>query len=129
MDASRRRYLCHRAITLRHAVFVGLLLIAGCGSDSDVEASSELAASFEGTAGAEDAGAAKAAFDEGRYQDAVHLLNKVVAHGDLNDRQKKVVGDMAGKIMQAVHNDPQLSADRKLHRMLELLIRQTLGEP
>jgi predicted outer membrane protein len=108
---------------------VGLLTVAGCAKDSDVEATSELNASFEGTASAEDVGAAKTAFDEGRYQDAVYLLNKVVARGDLNTRQKNAVGEMAGKIMQAVHNDPQLSADRKLHRMLELLIRHTMGEP
>jgi len=117
------------AFSLLGSLTLVLILIGGCGKDPEAEATSELAASFEGTPAKEDVMAAKAAFEEGRYKDAVSLLHKVVSRGDLNERQKKAMAGIVGQVMQAVHNDPALSADRKLHRMMELLILQTMGEP
>jgi hypothetical protein len=104
------------------------LLFAGCGRNPQASAASELAASFEGSAAKEDAMAARAAFEEGRYKDALHLLHKVAGRDDLNAQQKAAIGGMVGQVLQAVHNDPQLSGDPQLHRLMEALILRTMGD-
>jgi len=35
---------------------------------------------------------------------------------------------IVGQVLQAVRNDPELNADPKLHRPMELLILRTMGE-
>ena len=105
-----------------------LVMLAGCGKDPQVDATSELAESFEGSPAKEDVMAAKAAFEEGRYKDSLYLLHQVVSSGDLSERQTKAMGGIVGQVMQAVHNDPELNTDPKLHRLMELLILQTMGE-
>jgi hypothetical protein len=104
------------------------LLLAGCRRDPQANAASELAASFDGSAVKEDAMAAKAAFEEGRYRDVLHLLHKVVGRDDLTAQQRAAIGGMVGQVLQAVHNDPQLSADPQIHRLMEVLILRTMGE-
>jgi len=106
-----------------------MMLFIGCGRDPKADATSELAASFEGSPAREDVIQANAAFDEGRYKDSLHLLHKVVARGDLTERQKKAMAGIVGQVLQVVHDDPQLSADPQLHRLMELLIIRTMGEP
>jgi len=108
---------------------MAVLLLVGCGRDPKVDATSELANSFDGSPAKEDVMQANAAFEEGRYKDSLSLLHKVVSRSDLTERQKKAMAGIVGQVLQAVHNDPQLSADPQLHRMMELLIRRTLGEP
>jgi hypothetical protein len=104
------------------------VVAGGCRKNPEVQATSELAAAFEGLVAEQDAMAATAAFEEGRHKDAIYLLHKVVSRGDLNERQKKAMAGIVGPLMQAVHNDPELIADRKLYRLMELLILQTMGE-
>lgn len=106
-----------------------MMLLIGCGRDPKADATSELAASFEGSHAEEDVIQANAAFEEGRYKDSLYLLHKVVGRGDLTERQKKAMAGIVGQVLQAVHNDPQLSADPQLHRLMELLIVRTMGEP
>lgn len=106
-----------------------VLLLTGCGRDPKADATAELAASFEGSPAKEDVMQANAAFEEGRHKDALQLLHKVVSRGELTERQKKAMAGIVGQVLQAVHNDPELSADPKLHRLMELLILRTMGEP
>jgi hypothetical protein len=103
-------------------------LLPGCGQDSEADATAELAASFEGSPAKEDVIKANAAFEEGRYKDSLKLLHAVVGRGDLTERQKRAIGGLIGQLLQAVHEDPQLSKDTQLHRMMELLVRRTMGE-
>lgn len=110
-------------------LLMAVLLLVGCGRDPKADATSELANSFDGSPAKEDVMQANAAFEEGRYKDSLSLLHKVVSRSDLTERQKKAMAGIVGQVLQAVHNDPQLSADPQLHRMMELLIRRTLGEP
>jgi hypothetical protein len=105
-----------------------VLLLNGCGRDPKADATTELAASFEGSPAKEDVMQANAAFEEGRYKDALQLLHKVVSRGELTERQKKAMAGIVGQVLQAVHNDPELSGDRKLHRLMELLVLRTMGE-
>jgi len=105
------------------------LLVLGCGKDPKADATDELAASFEGSAAKDDVLAAETAFGEGRYKDSLVLLHKVASRGDLTDRQKKAMAGIVGQVLQAVHDDPELNADPHLHRLMELLILRTMGEP
>lgn len=105
-----------------------VLSLVGCGRDPKADVTAELAASFEGSAAKEDVMQANAAFEEGRYKDSLQLLHKVVGCGDLTERQKKAMAGIVGQVLQAVHDDPQLSADPQLHRLMELLILRTMGE-
>jgi len=105
-----------------------LIPCGGCRKSAEVRSVDELAAAFEGSAAEQDALAALTAFQEGRHREAVYLLHKVAGRGDMDERQKKAMVGIVGQVMQIVHNDPKLSADRKLHRMIELLILQTMGE-
>ncbi len=101
----------------------------GCRRDPKADATTELSASFEGSPAKEDVMQANAAFGEGRYKDSLYLLHKVVSRGDLTERQKKAIAGIVGQVLQAVHDDSQLSADPQLHRLMELLILRTMGEP
>ncbi|MCH8218677.1 MAG: hypothetical protein IH892_18105 [Planctomycetes bacterium] len=105
-----------------------LVLLPGCGKDPKADATAELAASFEGSPAGEDVLKANAAFDERRYQDSLKLLHAVVGRGDMTERQKRAIGGLVGQLLQAVHEDPQLSKDTQLHRMMELLVLRTMGE-
>ena len=110
-------------------ICLGLVFpILGCGENPEADATDELAASFEGSPAREDIIEANAAFDEGRYKDALALLHKVASRGDLTERQRAAMGGVVGQLLKAVHEDPQLSRDTQLHRMMELLVRRTMGE-
>ena len=105
-----------------------LLLLLSCKENSQAEATNELAASFEGSPAREDILKANTAFDEGRYKDSLLLLHKVVSQTDLTERQRAAMAGIVGELLKVVHDDPQLSQDRELHRMMELLVRRTMGE-
>jgi len=108
---------------------LGLLLpLLGCGENPETKATDELAASFEGSPAKEDTIKANAAFNEGRYKDSLFLLHKVVGHTTLTERQRSAMAGIVGQLLKAVHEDPQLSQDTQLHRMMELLVRRTMGE-
>ena len=116
---------------LRHLllIFLGLVLpLLGCGENPETKATDELAASFEGSPAKEDIIKANAAFNEGRYKDSLVLLHKVVGRTTLTERQRAAMAGIAGQLLKAVHEDPQLSQDTQLHRMMELLVRRTMGE-
>lgn len=120
--------LCNGVLSV--VVFLSVvLLLTGCGRDPKADATAELAASFEGSPAKEDVIQANAAFEQGRYKDSLQMLHKVVSRGDLSERQKKAMAGIVGQVLQAVHNDPELSADPKIHRLMELLILRTMGEP
>ena len=104
-----------------------ILWLPGCRRNPQVDATAELAASFEGSPSKEDIVKAKAAFDEGRYKDSLNLLHKVAGRGDLTPRQKAAMGGIVGQLMQAIQDDPKLSGDVQLHRSMELLVLQTMG--
>jgi len=104
------------------------LLLCGCGKDTQENATDELAASFEGSPAKEDVLQANAAFEEGRYKDSLLLLNKVAGYGNLTENQKKAMAGIVGQILNAIHEDPQLSQDKQIHRLMELLVRRTMGE-
>lgn len=103
-------------------------LSPGCGKDPEADATAELAASFEGSPAKEDVVKANTAFEERRYKDSLKLIHAAVGRGTLTERQKKAIGSLVGQILQAVHEDPQLSKDTQLHRMMELLVLRTMGE-
>ncbi|UCC96947.1 MAG: hypothetical protein JSW66_14015 [Phycisphaerales bacterium] len=125
--------LGHRDFLNRPLFLVAFLSVAllpmGCRRDPQVDATAELSASFEGSPAKEDVMQANLAFEEAHYKDSLQRLHKVVSRGDLTERQKKAIAGIVGQVLQAVHEDPQLSADPQLHRIMELLIRSTLGEP
>ncbi len=106
-----------------------VLLPVGCGRDPKADATTELADSFEDSPAREDVIKANTAFEQGRYKESLHLLHKVVSRGDLTERQKKAISGLVGEVLQAVHDDPELSADPQIHRLMELLILRTMGEP
>lgn len=111
-------------------VFLSLVVLGmGCRKDPQTGATEELTTSFDGSPAQETVMAAKAAFEEGKYRDSLLLLHKVASRPDLTGRQKNALGGIAGQVMQAVHNDPELSADIQLHRSMELLIQRTMGAP
>ena len=105
-----------------------LLLLLSCSEDPRADATNELAASFEGSPAREDILKANTAFNEGRYKDSLLLLHKVVSHTDLTERQTEAMAGIVGELLKVVHDDPQLSQDTQLHRMMELLVRRTMGE-
>lgn len=105
-----------------------LFLLLGCGENPEADATDELAASFEGSPAQEDVIEANAAFNDGRYKDALVLLHRVAGRSDLTERQRTAMGGIVGQLLKAVHEDPQLSKDTQLHRMMELLVRRTMGE-
>jgi hypothetical protein len=110
-------------------IALGLFLpLLGCGENPEADATNELAASFEGSPAQEDVVKANTAFNEGRYKDALVLLHKVASRADLTERQAAAMAGIVGQLLKAVHEDPQLSQDAQLHRMMELLIRRTMGE-
>ncbi len=110
-------------------LFLGMVfLLFGCGKDPEADATAELAASFEGSPAKEDVIKANAAFEEGRYKESLQLLHKVVGRGDLTERQKKAMAGIVGQLLTAVHEDPELSKDTRLHRLMELLVLRTMGE-
>lgn len=105
-----------------------LALFSGCRKNPEVQTTSELAAAFEGSIAEQDVTEATVAFERGRQKDATYLLLKVVSRGDLNERQQKAIAGIVGQLLQAVHDNPDLSTDRELHRLMELLIHRTMGE-
>lgn len=115
-------------LLLTYSLVLLVMASGGCRKSAEVRSVDELAAAFEGSAAEQDALAALTAFQEGRHREAVYLLHKVAGRGDMDERQKQAMVGIVGQVMQVVHNDPKLSADRKLHRMIELLILQTMGE-
>ncbi len=105
-----------------------LVLLTSCGKNPEADVTAELAASFEGSPAKEDVIKANAAFKEGRYKESLVLLHKVVGSVDLTERQKKAMAGIVGRLLQAVHEDPKLSEDTQLHRLMELLVLRTMGE-
>jgi len=113
-------------LLLTYLVIVFLLI--SCSKKPETDATAELAASFEGSPAKEDVIKANAAFKEARYKESLVLLHKVVGSADLTERQKKAMAGIVGRLLQAVHEDPQLSEDTQLHRLMELLVLRTMGE-
>ena len=113
---------------LSQVVLVTVFLLSGCAKDPEADATVELASSFEGSPAKEDVIKANTAFRESRYKDSLELLHRVVSHGDLTERQTKAIAGIVGQLLQAVHESPELSKDTQLHRMMELLVRRTMGE-
>jgi len=105
-----------------------LLLSCGKKSPSQADATSELAASFEDSPAKEDVIKANTAFMEGRYKESLNLLHKVVGSGVLTERQKKAMAGIVGQLLKAVHEDPLLSKDTQLHRLMQMLVLRTMGE-
>jgi hypothetical protein len=107
-----------------------IVLLLGCGkkSPSQADATAELAASFEDSPAKEDVIKANTAFTEGRYKESLNLLHKVVGSGALTERQKKAMAGIVGQLLKAVHEDPQLSKDTQLHRLMQMLVLRTMGE-
>jgi len=109
--------------------YLGMLfLFTSCGKNPEADVTTELAASFEGSPAKEDVIKANAAFKKGRYKESLVLLHKVVGSVDLTERQKKAMAGIVGRLLQAVHEDPKLSEDTQLHRLMELLVLRTMGE-
>lgn len=109
--------------------YLGMVfLLISCGKNPEADATAELAASFEGSPAKDDVIKANAAFKEGRYKESLVLLHKVVGSVDLTERQKKAMAGIVGRLLQAVHEDPKLSEDTELHRLMELLVLRTMGE-
>ena len=109
-------------------VLVMLFLLPGCDKGPQADATVELAASFEDSPAKEDVIKANAAFEQRRYKDSLKLLHAVVSRGNLTERQKRAIAGLLGELLQAIHDDPQLSKDGQLHRMMELLVLRTMGE-
>ncbi|MCP4256485.1 MAG: hypothetical protein GY774_03040 [Planctomycetes bacterium] len=136
---SRKRYIPPTAAGLNGLLKSFLLILAcsgtvflllSCGkkSPSQADATAELAASFEGSPAKEDVIKANTALTEGRYTESLNLLHKVVGSVVLTERQKKAIAGIVGQLLTAVHEDPQLSKDTRIHRLMELLVRRTMGE-
>ena len=110
------------------AYFGIVFLLTSCSKKPQADATAELAASFEGSPAKEDVIKANAAFKEAHYKESLVLLHKVVSSGDLTERQKKAMAGIVGQLLRAIHEDPQLSKDTQLHRLMELLVLRTMGE-
>ncbi len=117
-----------KSFLLLLSYFVVVFLLLSCDKKSEVDATAELAASFEGSPAKEDVIKANTAFMEGRYKESLNLLHKVVGSGALNERQKKAIAGIVGQLLKAVHEDPQLSKDTHLHRLMQMLVLRTMGE-
>ena len=118
---------CKKALLLLQTAVV--LLLFGCRQDPQAEATNELVASFEGSSAQPDIAAAQTAFAEGRYKESLHLLHKVARRDDLTDRQKTAMAGIVGQLLQIVQDDPELARDTQLHRLMEMLVLRTMGEP
>jgi hypothetical protein len=107
-----------------------IFLLQSCAkkSPSQADATAELAASFEGSPAKEDVIKANTALKEGRYEDSLNLLHKVVGSVVLTERQKKAIAGIVGQLLKAVHEDPQLSKDTRIHRLMQMLVVRTMGE-
>lgn len=112
------------------ACIVTVFLLPGCGKkpQSQADATAELAASFEGSPAKEDVIKANTALMEGRYKESLNLLHKVVGSVALTERQKTAIAGIVGQLLKAVHEDPQLSKDTRIHRLMQLLVVRTMGE-
>jgi len=109
--------------------YLGMLfLLTSCSKNPEADVIAELAASFEGSPAKEDVIKANAAFEEGRYKESLVLLHKVVGSVELTERQKKAMAGIVGRLLQAVHEDPKLSEDTELHRLMKLFVLRTMGE-
>ena len=117
-----------RLVLVVFLVTVFLLLSCGKKAQSQADATAELAASFEGSPAKEDVIKANTAFIEGRYKESLNLLHKVVGSVVLTERQKKAMAGIVGQLLTAVHEDPQLSKDTRIHRLMQLLVLRTMGE-
>ncbi len=127
--ATRPKSLLKRRLLLLTCLgMVFLFLSCGKKSQSQADATAELAASFEGSPAKEDVIKANAALMEGRYKESLNLLHKVVGSGALTERQKKAMAGIIGQLLKAIHENPQLSKDTQIHRLMELLVLRTMGE-
>ena len=115
-------------VLLTYTVMAFLLISCGKKSQSQADATAELAASFEGSPAKEDVIKANTAFIEGHYKESLNLLYKVVRSEALTERQKKAVAGIVGQLLKVVHEDPQLSKDTRIHRLMQLLVVRTMGE-
>lgn len=125
------KYLSQRGLLRKSLLLICLglaLLLLGCGKNPETQATDELAASFKGSPAKEDIVKANAAYNEGRYKDSLLLLHKVAGSTTLTERQRTAMAGIVGQLLKVVHDDPQLSHDTQLHRMMELLVRRTMGE-
>ncbi|MHC4227597.1 MAG: hypothetical protein ACYSWW_16150 [Planctomycetota bacterium] len=127
-EAQRNKVLTGPSATLFLTCLGIVLLLLSCGKNPEADATAELAASFENSPAKEDVIKANAAFEEGRYKESLQLLHKVAGRGDLTERQKKAMAGIVGQLLKAVHEDPELSKDTQLHRLMELLVLRTMGE-
>jgi len=107
-----------------------IVLLVSCGkkSPSQADATAELLASFEGSPAKEDVIKANTAFMEGRYKESLNLLHKVVGSGILTERQKKAMAGIVGQLLKVVHENPQLSKDKQIHQLMQMLVLRTMGE-
>jgi hypothetical protein len=53
----------------------------------------------------------------------------VARRDDLTDRQKTAMAGIVGQLLQIVQDDPELARDTQLHRLMEMLVLRTMGEP
>ncbi len=102
--------------------------LPGCRRAPKVDATADLAASFEGSPAQGDVLKANTAFEEGRYKDSLLLLHKVASRGDLTAPQKKAMAGIVGRLLQVTQEDPKLAGDTQLHRLMEALVLKTMGE-
>jgi hypothetical protein len=121
-------FLKSRLLLVTCLGMVFLLLSCGKKSQSQADATAELAASFEGSPAKEDVIKANTALMEGRYKESLNLLHKVVGSVVLTERQKKAMAGIVGQLLKVVHEDPQLSKDTRIHRLMQLLVVRTMGE-
>ena len=131
LNSTDARLCClikNRPILLICLAIIVLLLSCGKKSPSQADATAELAASFEGSPAKENVIKANTAFIEGRYKESLEFLHKVVGTGALTERQKKAMAGIVGQLLKAVHEDPQLSKDTQLHRLMQMLVLRTMGE-
>ena len=126
--AGLKSRLKSRLLLVTCMVTVFLLLSCGKKSQSQANATAELAASFEDSPAKEDVIKANTALMEGQYKESLNLLHKVVGSVVLTERQKKAMAGIVGQLLKAIHEDPQLSKDTRIHRLMELLVRRTMGE-
>lgn len=126
--APLNRLLKKTLLLLTCLATVFLFLSCGKKSPSQADATAELLASFEGSPAKEDVIKANSALTEGRYKESLNLLHKVVGSGVLTERQKKAIAGIVGQLLKAVHEDPQLSKDTQIHRLMQMLVLRTMGE-
>ena len=125
-----RLYCLLKSLPLLLICSITIVLLLSCSkkSPTQADATAELAASFEGSPAKEDVIKANTAFMEGHYKESLNLLHKVVGSVVLTERQKKAMAGIVGQLLKAVHEDPQLSKDKQLHSMIQMLVLRTMGE-